>query len=435
MLLWALFGGACANEPLVPAEPALAAVEPQIPSDIMLVLINGMRADQPGIPGPVAGLLGALSRTPAVRFDRAVSQSVSSYVSVSSILTGRYPTAIPLCSWGLGAPTAPWCVTIPDASPTLPDVLGVYGYDTVLVNVSTGMREHASLAAEFGDVLSFAEDAPGWWIAHAARPRLLVYLTDLTSPMMAAVPSARSRGGDLPAALLAAYATRVAAESTSINVLLNMVLSNGPRPAWAFLTSAHGLVLGETTGTPSLPIGPIEHDVILERTIHVPLVVYSSAAVPEPRVEPAIVELLDLAPTIFRKANAMPPAGLSGHDLLLGTPDPNRIAYAEFGDMIAVRSASHLLLARLWKHGGSTLDPEITERLLGASSSSSSFSLHNVEQDPMQTAERMVLEPELAHQLYDRMVEVRQGAGAPPENGLTPEQVKALRATGALNYF
>ncbi|GDX82854.1 hypothetical protein LBMAG42_46650 [Deltaproteobacteria bacterium] len=427
---WVLVLAACAQAP----EPAPVAETRQPPADLVLVLINGMRADQPGIPGPAAAFFATLGRPAAVSYDRAITQSVNSYASVVSLLTGRYPTAIPLCSWGLGATVAPWCVAIPEAAPTLPEVLGVYGYDTALIDVSSGMREHDFLVSEFGSAYTFADDAATWWSAHEAHPRLLVYLSDLTLPLAAAVPAARATGGDLAATLQAAYSTRLSSEASAVKTLLDRALSPGPRPAWAFVTSAHGLVLGETTGTPSLPVDPVQHDVILERTIHVPLAIYSSAR-SEPRRESAVVELLDLAPTFCRLGNAMPPAGLYGRELLSTKPDPTRIAYAEFGDMIAARSASHLLLARLWKHGGSTLDPEITERLLTAPPSSSSFSLHNVETDPMQTTERLLTEPAEALRLYQHMVEVRQGAGAPPDRGLTTEQVKALRETGALNYF
>jgi arylsulfatase A-like enzyme len=408
------------------------------------VLDNGLRADPPGHPGAQAAFAQALQRAPDVRFEAAIAQSVSTYVSLGSVLTGRYPTAIPLCAWGLGAQEPPWCTRFPDGAPSLPEILAIYGYDTALVVVPPRVREHDQLAGEFDEVVVAAANgvadgvtrALDWWKAHAGHRRLLVLTANAAAPLAAlAPPGAPSQAMDAAtrARVLVAYENVARAHGEALAPLLDAVLAAGPRPAAVLVGSAHGVNLGETTGTASLPLLPIHHDILLERTLRVPLSLYTSAAGPT-RVVGDVVELVDVLPTFARLAGVMPPAALAGHDLL-GASDPERVGYAEFGDMIAVRSRTHLLLARLWMHGGTTLDPEISRRLIEAPEGRTSFALHDVASDPLQEHELLEEQAALAHTLYERMVALRQGPGAPPDRGFTEEQVQALRGSGSQSYF
>jgi arylsulfatase A-like enzyme len=157
----------------------------------------------------------------------------------------------------------------------------------------------------------------------------------------------------------------------------------------------------------------------------------------DPVVEPTIVELVDLMPTVTKLAQAASPANLPGTDLLsqLDGNANDGDSYAEFGDMLSLRQGDHLMMARLWMHGGTSMDPEITRRLKAAPNPGSTFLLHQVVVDPMQMSELARQEPDIARQMYDRLVEVRLGPGAPPGGGLSNEQVQALRSSGALNYW
>jgi len=228
---------------------------------------------------------------------------------------------------------------------------------------------------------------------------------------------------------------RIAGErGAEIGRLLTGTVDGGPRPAYAFVTSGTGLNLGERTGTPSLPNVPLHRDVVLERTMHVPLAVYASGA-GETRTVPEVVELLDLVPTLSRLGGAIPPANLVGVDLLANQHDPARVAYAEFGDMFAVHSATHLLLARVWQHGGTTLDPELTKRVLEAKPGITSFGLHDVEHDPFQQDDLLTTDAALGLELYQKLLAIRQGPGAPPPDALTPDRIEALRTSGTISYF
>ena len=437
---------ACAAPSAPQPEPAApAAQEPAAPADLVLVLDNGLRADPPGQPGAQAAFAEGLHRAADVRFDAAVAQSVSTYVSVGSVLTGRYPTAIPLCAWGLGATEAPWCTRFPDGAPSIPEILAIYGYDTALVVVPPRLKEHDQLAGEFDHVIvAGANDvADGvarsleWWAGHVGHPRLLVVTADAVAPLAALVPPGapgRAMEAAVRTQVLAAYEKVGREHGEAFARLLDAVLAPGPRPTHAVVGSAHGVNLGETTGTPSLPLSPVQHDILLERTLRVPLYAFSSSPSPT-RVVGDVVELVDILPTFVRLAGVMPPAALAGRDLLTAPPDPDRLGYAEFGDMIAVRSRTHLLLARLWMHGGTTLDPEISRRLIEAPEGRTSFALHDVADDPMQEHELLADQKALGHALYDRMVEIRQGPGAPPDRGFTDEQVAALRGSGTQSYF
>jgi arylsulfatase A-like enzyme len=169
----------------------------------------------------------------------------------------------------------------------------------------------------------------------------------------------------------------------------------------------------------------------------VPLALYASpnAKAGERRDRADVVELTDIFPTFAALAQVLAPASLPGRDLFAGPPAEPRYGYAEFGDMLAVRSANHLLMARLWMHGGTALDPEITTRLVNRPPQGSTFALHDIVKDPMQTTDLVTTDTEAARLLYTAMVERRTGPGAPPEGALSAEQIEALRTAGALNYW
>jgi arylsulfatase A-like enzyme len=145
------------------------------------------------------------------------------------------------------------------------------------------------------------------------------------------------------------------------------------------------------------------------------------------------VQILDLMPTLVKLAGATPPAGLSGYDLL-DEPPATAAAYAEFGDMLALRTERHMVVARSWRHGGTSLDPALDERL-SRTPPYRGWTLHDLRADPTQRDDLSLGAPDLLEQLAVRLLAVRDGPGAVPGGGLSEEQVAALRASGALGYW
>ena len=94
-------------------------------------------------------------------------------------------------------------------------------------------------------------------------------------------------------------------------------------------------------------------DILVDRTLHVPLALVGPADAPPARVEEQVVELVDLMPTFLAKAGAVPPASIPGQDLLSASfsADPAATAYAEFGDMLAVRQGSRMWSVRAFFFG------------------------------------------------------------------------------------
>ncbi len=64
--------------------------------DIVLVLTSGLREDTDDHRA-TSLLLETTGVQPGLRFTAAYSQTVQPYISLGSMLTGRYPSAIPLC--------------------------------------------------------------------------------------------------------------------------------------------------------------------------------------------------------------------------------------------------------------------------------------------------------------------------------------------------
>lgn len=109
---------------------------PEHPPDIVLIVLSGLRADV-GEDGAEAALYRGMNMSPNLRFTNAYAQSCTPFASLGSLLTGRYPSAIPLCGTYDPNSLVPresnetaWCATIPEQTWTLPEVLGVYGYRT-----------------------------------------------------------------------------------------------------------------------------------------------------------------------------------------------------------------------------------------------------------------------------------------------------------------
>ena len=478
--------GACAG----PA-PAPAPATP----DLMVVLVGGLRAPISDGPEPAPALLEAAfgDRPPGLRFEAAYAQSVSAWLSLGSALTGRHVSSLPLCSppVGLGAPR-PFCAALPAWAPTGAEVLGLYGYRAGLVVVD--QPELGDLGRGFGAVIAEPDadldaSGEGWGAAVAAarafwadpdpRPRLLVVVgrlddrgrveaerrlrldapatPDEVARLEAELPLLHDRlraGEAFPlegeAAEAAGRAALVAAAGDVGRALAPLLADVAPDD-WVMLGGLYGLSLGEHDGshTPEqLSVGAAQ--VLLERTLRVPLALRGPLPEGLPEAVDAPVELLDLVPTWAALAGAVPPAGLPGRDLLATAraPDADRATYAEFGDMLSLHLGRWRVVFRPQQHGITSANPELTTALRAALPPGATggagrtedlddfWRLHDVRADPLQAHDAPLDPaegpfPRMARALY----ELRVGPAAPPTARLSAAEVDALRQKGALHYW
>ena len=442
---------------------------PDGPPDLIVLLAPGLRADSTGEKGAESALLDALGESPTHRFRAAYAQTPSPQVSIGSLLTGLYPSAIPLCGRYVpreydlrdrGAQEEAWCVRLPAEHPTWPAVLSLYDYRTALIRGSAFGTDHVDPA--FDQVYTAEREPPDWqtpwgdvarragefWKADESRPRLLVILaSDLELPPLQRFFEEAGLKSDTPGdkgaiahpeVLRKRYAETAGGVGAGLKQVL-AVLPAGSRARHVVLTSTHGVSLGERAA-PVAQERSLAYDhlkmpttqILLDRTIHVPLVWWG------PNLgtvdENAPVELLDLLPTLAALAGATPPARVQGSNLFsASTSEP--IAYSEFGDMLALRSGEHLLTFRCFLHNGTSLDPELTLRFEKAALDGEFFSLHRVTDDPLQQQNLQTKDPQKTRAMRDALLAHRKGPGAPPPESLTPEALKALRLTPALGYW
>jgi arylsulfatase A-like enzyme len=461
-LLSALACGTPAPTP--PRTTAIAAAGTQ--PDLLLFLAPGLRADFPGQPGAEAAFLAPLQDRLDARFSAAYTASPSPWVGLGTLLTGRYPAAVPLCGLPRLGPRAaegaPWCATLPAEVPTLPEVLAIYGYQTALVGFH--LEGQALIAGRFGAAYdldpawehpttpwdTLARDLPTWWEAHAETPRLaVVVVSDLLYPerndlrwelglgtWTGETPEGWARTAGTHEQAMARYQAEAGAIGGHLADLLAAIEGAAPpRPLVALASSTNGMSLGELEGKISQKDFFFSDSLVLERTIHVPLVLLGAPGAGAPADIPDLVEAVDILPTLCALAGAVPPASLAGGSLL--APDDDGTAYAELGDMIALRKGSLMLTFRLPRHNTCSLDPQF-ERALEAPDHQSRLILHDVCADPLQLSEPPPgrrRPPEEVEALYQALLTLRRGKAAPVPGALTADRVRQLHLTAAQGYW
>lgn len=433
------------------------------PPDLVLILVAGLRADPPGEPGVEADFVSRIPGEVRLRSHNAYVQSVSTYLSLGSMLTGRYPSTIPLCGFTeqghQDKSDRPWCAHIPEDRPTLPEVLSIYGYRTAFF--STRFQGVDVLGGEFDTYRAFnveyqvsrtpwteyTEAVKTWWSETADSPRLLTLLvTDLLVPLP--LPAATEDGlvpqplmgegpegaGQPPAEkLVEEYEDMVSRFGNGFAALLGELDSD--RPRWVVLSAPHGISLDERSGSAEFPTPPVFHTIILDRTARVPLAVLGPEGEPTREVQQP-VEAVDLLPTLLGRTEARLPANLPGQDLLAPgfEEDPDASAYMEFGDMLALRQGEHLLTFRAMIHHAPALSPDITVNLKRRINARF-YHLHDVTVDPMQERELLREQPEVVREMRDELLRIRTGPAAPHERALDPERLLELRMTASEGYW
>jgi arylsulfatase A-like enzyme len=451
-------------------EPSASAPQPgsQAPAvaqqpDLVIFLTSGLRADVDGHPGAEAAFVQALGLGPALRFPSAYAQSSSTFVSLGSLLTGLYPAAVPLCGIDYSAELSgadsgsAWCTHLPQERYSLPEVLGIYGYRTALI--STGLGAANRYAGEFQHALvepeahgppeeewrDLGQRAQEWWVANADAPRLLVvvrpgtnWMGPLGGPRTVQPGRAVETTPEQEAAAEARYREVAAALGRGAGQVLAGLDASAARPRWTAVSSLHGLSLFEPQGFNDEPVDTWDHNVLLDRTLRVPLYLQGPDLPAEGATVEQIVELADLFPTFAALAGATPPAALHGEDLLTiqGAGDPRAWAYAELGDMLTVRQAELMLVFRTFLHDRPSLDPELDKLLRESSPSQVPFyTMHDVVADPGQHEDLRRQRPGDLERMRALMQAIRSGPGAVAADAMDAEKVWDLRMSRTQSYW
>ncbi len=453
-----------------PAHVAVQVSRDSALPDLLLLLVPGLRADPPATPGAEAAFFAGLAPSPGVRFLSAYAQSCHPFTSLGSLLAGRYPSAIPLCSLyqeqDQERREAPWCSHMPSDTMTLPQVLALYGYHTALFSADfPGAELLAPLFQHWdgGEELWTATGTDwdelarraGSWFDEQDGPRFLVVVTmdlqlDRRPDLLKAMDLDKGEIPYLPGIDSEPLSLRKIGEMYSgaameagrgVALLLDG-LESRPGTLRTFVTSTNGVNLGEWHWDGDTR--PLEL-VLLEGTIHVPLAILgssSSGVSGVSRKTDRVVELADIFPTITAMVGATPPSGTHGHDLMHPAEHalPTGTAYAEFGDMLALRMQDYLLLFRGFLHGRSSLDPELTERLAELVTSPpglarARYHLYDVVRDPFQQRDLAAQQALKASYLLQRLMEYRRGLAAPAGQAMDPQRLWDLRLSPTEGYW
>ncbi len=450
-----------------PAAP-VAATTLETQPDIVVFLASGWRADASDAQGAEAALYESFGGATSVRFANAYAQTPNPFTSLGSLLTGRYPSAIPMCGLAdLVGHADTWCARLPAERDTIPRVLALYGYRTAIA--VEGVPAHERLHGGFQHVvelepagatstLELVDGVRPWWQGDPRRPRLLmVVLDDLLlhlrpdlvpgpewatdpprglRPLVAKDPDLfRKLAGADSDALRQVQEFDAARVGAQLAGLLAVLADGEERPLVTVLGSLCGEDLGETGGSAGISPTFGADRLVLDRTIHVPLAIFGAGGQPRTVAQP--VELVDVFPTLASLAGAVTPAGLPGQDLLASDfeEDPKATAYVEHGDMLALRQGPWLFTFRGMLHHGSSLDPALTTSLVNMRTRPVFSTLHQVVEDPHQTIDRFDAEAAVVGRMGTILEAMRKGVAAAPPGEMTPKRLWELRMTEAEGYW
>ena len=328
-----------AAAPELAAEPARAADAPRQPN-VIVYLIDALRADRLGCYGDVPSITPAIDRfaQQAILFENAIAQSSWTKASVASIMTGLWPVAH-------GANKRNHELSA--AALTLPEILRDAGYATA------GFITNPNVTAEFGFDQGFDEyadlgnetradgvtEAVVDWLDHRRSDRqpffLYIHTIDPHDPY------------DPPAEYRERYAPGVAAAVAGESGKILHDLQVGRRPVTSELVAElqalydaeiafndHGfgtlmaalneralyrdalIVLVSDHGEEFYEHDHFKHGQTLHvESLRVPLILKLPGA-PAPRRISAVVQHLDILPTLVRYLDLSVPAHLVGRNLL-----------------------------------------------------------------------------------------------------------------------
>jgi len=177
-------------------------------------------------------------------------------------------------------------------------------------------------------------------------------------------------------------------------------------------------VLTSDHGEEFLEHGGFGHgDTLYEEVLHVPLIVAGPGVVADVRV-PAVVSLVDVAPTVLARVGAPMPAGLDGRSLL-----------AELGAGTAAVDDARVLALHTASHDGalSLRGVRAGERKLLRDDRKGTVALYDLASDPREQRGRTPSAPDAGlEQALAKLGVAATGSTAPEPDAKTVESLKAL---------
>ena len=439
---------------------------PDAPPDLLLVLVGGLRADF-GVPQILESGIRANTvpeHIPMARFQNTYVQSTIPLVSLGTVLTSRYPAAIPLCGLISRLPSDqaehPWCTELPDMYTTLPELLAIYGYKTAIFHagisgaslITDGFAEAEDCTVSWQssqtDWNRVTQSAESWWRDNSGHPRLLVVVTsdlnlsfrkDLVQRMGIPISEAIQlrHHGPWPSEKIAeVYQGEVGQLAESIGGLMTGLHRLGSTTLTTVVGGLNGASLGESTGVGPIPRIFTFHDIPLERTSHVPLLVYGPDNTDTIDIATP-TELIDVLPTMAWWANAVVPQHAQGTNLLLRATNPyaEGMAYTETGDTLQLRQGQYLYMFRNVRHHMSTIDPRLTAALNNPRGLIITQGLWNIEDDSAQLKNIISQERSKATRLKQSIKRIRNERATPPPDYIHTDELLEMHLTKAEGYW
>jgi arylsulfatase A-like enzyme len=388
--------------------------EPPGPPNLILVSMDGVRADKLGVYGnreqPTPTMDGLAAQ--GVRWRWAYSQSDTSRFSNAALLTGR---PVP----ELAAPD-PERFALTDQALLISEVLVNYGYATAAfmdgdtLGAGSGFDQgFGAFELDHGELSQQAPQALAWLDERDRQPFLLVLQAgDCRQP--AGPPDGAQRD----------YDGRLQEADTQLGLLLHELderdlLDN----TYIGFTAGHGFQLGD----------PSPGRTLRDSTTRVPLIL-AGEALPSGLAgteRTDLTQAIDLLPTLLALAGAQPPATIAGRDLLAVPTGSDRVFQVGMNNEVSVRTPTH----RLVFSGVSPASNRFEEQLATTAISSPAFALYDLRSDPGETSDVIGEQPELASALRDELLAWWRGLDRSGRRELSPQDPALLEALKERGYW
>lgn len=415
------------------------------PPNILLISIDALRADHLGFDGYDRATSPELDRLAArgIRFSQAFVNTHGTPPSHATLLSSLYQETHQV---GVSADRdSHQSLVLPDGLPLVHEILRDAGWFTVAV---TG---GGYMAPDFGFDRGFEVfQTPGGRVARGAgtlvevlsnrdsddRPVFAFFHTYQVHSPYKPPPRFRALYGDFPSSIEATSEALLEIQGRADEVLtetdfdflesqydgeirytdevLGEMLASLDEIGFldhtvVIITSDHGEEFGEHGGV-------LHGGTLFDELLRVPLVI-AGPGVPLGRVDPALVTLVDVAPTILSLAGLPVPSQMEGRNLLAehsGEPWAGQRVFAQYGDRLyCVRTPRWKLIHR---PGG--VD-----------------ALFDLRRDPGERRNLATLHPEMGAELRAeietwRAARLRLDPETPRPEQLSPEKIEELRALG-----
>ncbi|MFT5684141.1 MAG: arylsulfatase A-like enzyme [Myxococcota bacterium] len=441
----------------------LACAPAPTPPNLVLISIDGLRADRTGIggnPNAPTPNLDRLARE-GTWFSQAFSQSNESLFSHAALLTGRYVSELAVPDYRT--------FLLPDDALLISELLGLYGYSTAAfvagghIRAGYGFDQGSSVFDDTHDFGTFFHKTPQAleWVRERAREPffLILHGYDCHRPYPHAGPWFHAYGGDYTGNVDALLSDRRSTERvydgvyypdfpledffhTAGDPILDPAgyqrIIDWKSPQGVPLSEADiehlrdhydggilaadlqiGRFLSELEQT-----GQLENTVVILTSDHgedlhdhgffnhratlrgsttqVPLIIWGAGFGGR---QDELAEAIDVVPTLLGLAGVIAPAGLSGRDLLAGEPAPEIIFQEGVLGHVSARTLTHRLLFS----GFPLTFPYYDLALESATLESGHLALYDLEADPDEQHNIIAEQPEVAEALRSALLGWRQG--------------------------